>query len=196
VYILASLPIALKEWAVAVNALEEGAQILIMRKGGIIEETRDFQVKTDSFYFYPTYEHQKKELLKPQFEAQFDETMKGWSPDSTHVAISSFAKLSEDIEITDQEQLSLLQPFHIWTEAFAEERLRWKRKNPLHLMLLRVYKLEQPQKIAIEPTYMGCKSWIELQANLANIGMHPVVSDDEFSEQTALIKRTLGQNKK
>jgi hypothetical protein len=66
----------------------------------------------------------------------------------------------------------------------------------LHLMLLRVYKLEQPQKIAIEPTYMGCKSWIELQANLANIGMHPVVSDDEFSEQTALIKRTLGQNKK
>jgi hypothetical protein len=196
VYILASLPIALKEWAVAVNALEEGAQILIMRKGGIIEETRDFQVKTDSFYFYPTYEHQKKELLKPQFEAQFDETMKGWSPDSTHVAISSFAKLSEDIEITNQEQLSLLQPFHIWTEAFAEERLRWKRKNPLHLMLLRVYKLEQPQKIAIEPTYMGCKSWIELQANLANIGMHPVVSDDEFSEQTALIKRTLGQNKK
>jgi hypothetical protein len=196
VLVLTSLPIALKEWAVAVKALEEGTQILIMRKGGIIEETRDFQVKTDSFYLYPTYEHQKKELLKPQFEAQFDETMKGWSPDSTHVAISSFAKLSEDIEITDQEQLSLLQPFHIWTEAFAEERLRWKRKNPLHLMLLRVYKLEQPQKIAIEPTYMGCKSWIELQANLANIGMHPVVSDDEFSEQTALIKRTLGQNKK
>jgi hypothetical protein len=192
VYLLTSLPIALKEWAVAVKALEEGTQILIMRKGGIIEETRDFQVKTDSFYLYPTYEHQKKELLKPQFEAQIDETMKGWSPESTQVTISSFAKLSEDIEITDQEQLSLLQPFHIWTEAFAEERLRWKRKNPLHLMLLRVYKLEQPQKIAIEPTYLGCKSWIELQTNWANIGIRPVLSDDEFMERTAVIKRTLG----
>lgn len=88
---MTSLPIALKEWAVAVNALEEGTQILIMRKGGIIEETRDFQVKTDSFYFYPTYEHQKKELLKSQFETQFDETMRGWSPDNTYVTISSYA---------------------------------------------------------------------------------------------------------
>jgi hypothetical protein len=192
VYLLTSLPIALKEWAIAVKALEEGTQILIMRKGGIIEETRDFQVKTDSFYLYPTYEHQKKELLKPQFEAQIDETMKSWSPESTQVTISSFVKLSEDIEITDQEQLSLLQPFHIWTEAFAEERLRWKRKNPLHLMLLRVYKLDQPQKITIEPTYLGCKSWIELQANWANIGIHPVLSDDEFMERTAVIKRALG----
>ena len=57
-------PIALKEWAAAIKALENGTQIFIMRKGGIIEETRDFRVQSEAFYLYPTYEHQRKELLK------------------------------------------------------------------------------------------------------------------------------------
>ena len=50
----------------------------------------------------------------------------------------------EDIEVSDQEQLNQLFPFHIWTENFTEERLKWKRKNPLHIMILRVYTLVQP----------------------------------------------------
>ena len=59
---------ALKEWASAVKALEAGSQIFIMRKGGIIEETRDFQVVSNDFYLYPTYEHQRRELLKAPYQ--------------------------------------------------------------------------------------------------------------------------------
>ena len=66
----------------------------------------------------------------------------GWSAEDTQVTISSFARMVEDIEVSDQEQLNKLYPFHIWTENFTEERLKWKRKNPLHIMLLRVYTLD------------------------------------------------------
>lgn len=34
---------ALKEWASAIKALETGRQIMVMRKGGIVEETRHFE---------------------------------------------------------------------------------------------------------------------------------------------------------
>ena len=68
---------ALKEWASAVKALENGSQIFIMRKGGIVEETRDFQVESNDFFLYPTYEHQRKELLKEQYRGVIDETLSG-----------------------------------------------------------------------------------------------------------------------
>ena len=52
--------VALKEWAVTVNALAEGAQILLLRKGGIHEEGKDFRVIHPEFLLYPTYEHQRE----------------------------------------------------------------------------------------------------------------------------------------
>ncbi|MDG0790271.1 DUF1802 family protein [Cohnella ginsengisoli] len=48
-------PIALREWAVAVKALEAGKQIMVLRKGGIAEETKEFRLESPSFFlFRPT----------------------------------------------------------------------------------------------------------------------------------------------
>src|SRR5919206_951628 len=56
--LLASQQKALKEWAVVCRALAEGRQSVVLRKGGIIEETRDFALVERRFLLYPTYEHQ------------------------------------------------------------------------------------------------------------------------------------------
>ncbi|MCD1258823.1 DUF1802 family protein [Paenibacillus athensensis] len=184
-------PIALKEWAAAIRALESGAQMFIMRKGGIIEETRDFQVQAEAFYLYPTYEHQRRELLKEAYRPVIDQTLEGWTLDAATAAITCYAELVEDILIEDQERLGRLFPYHIWTENFAEERLRWKRKNPLHVLLLRVYKLDEPQEVPIDPAYLGCKSWIELTQPLGATDMKPVLSDAEFAERVAAIRAAL-----
>jgi hypothetical protein len=186
-------PIALKEWASAVKALADGSQIFIMRKGGIVEETRDFQVESDAFFLYPTYEHQRKELLKEEYRGFIDDSLSGWNPENPNVTISIYAKLVEDIETSDQEQLNKLYPFHIWTETFTEERLKWKRKNPLHIMLLRVYLLDSPLDIGIEQAYLGCKSWIQIQADaLTSRKMKPVLNDEEFAAKVAEVKQSLG----
>lgn len=184
--------IALKEWASAVKALEAGSQVFIMRKGGIVEETRDFQVESNDFFLYPTYEHQRKELLKEQYRGIIDDTLVNWRAEDTQVTITSFARMVEDIEVSDQAQLNRLFPFHIWTENFTDERLKWKRKNPLHIMILRVYKLNQPLQIEIEQAYIGCKSWIQLGVSLPDdSAMTPVLNEEEFNAQVAEIKCTL-----
>jgi hypothetical protein len=136
--------IALKEWAIAIDALEAGEQIIIMRKGGIIEETRDFQLESSAFFLFPTYEHQKKQLLKAEYQPRLDQILDGMEASKASVTITSYAEAVLDIEVNSQEDLNRLFPFHIWTEHFAEERLKWKREKPLHVLVLRVYKLAVP----------------------------------------------------
>lgn len=43
---------ALKEWAVAVDVLEQGKMIMLLRKGGIKEEGNCFQVVDDQVLLY------------------------------------------------------------------------------------------------------------------------------------------------
>lgn len=184
-------PIALKEWAAAVKALREGKQILVLRKGGIIEETQEFQVESHEFFLYPTYEHQRKELIKEEYRQEVDETLTGWSPENSSVKLTAYAEVADDIEIIDQDALNLLRGFHIWTDRFAEERLKWKRQKPLHVLLLRVYELEQPVEIDILPQYTGCKSWIEIQDAIQDTAKRPVLSDEQFQKIRLSVKAAL-----
>ncbi len=186
-------PIALKEWAVAVEALLSGRQILLMRKGGIAEETREFTIKSDRFFLYPTYEHQKAHLLKPEYR----ETLKMVSPAPETVEIRCFAELIEDIEVSSDEQLRRIADHHIWTDDFASERLRWKRTKPLHVLLLRVYELNEPIRLPVLPEYGGCKSWIELKTDVDLSGMdglRPVLTDKEWKEKADSVKHLLNMN--
>ncbi|SDX20321.1 DUF1802 family protein [Paenibacillus sp. CF384] len=185
-------PIALKEWAVAVKALTEGKQIMVLRKGGIAEETRDFQLKAPRFYFMPAFEHQRPELLKEPFRDDVRQIMGEWKPGATTIEIHAVAEAVEDIEIFNQETLNKLEDFHIWTETFAEDRLKWKRSKPLHLLLLRVSKLENPLTLPMQDQYSGCKSWVNLPEELAVIGAQPVLSDDEFNQRISQIHDALG----
>ncbi|WP_018756124.1 DUF1802 family protein [Paenibacillus terrigena] len=187
-------PVALKEWAVAIEALASGKQILLMRKGGIVEETRHFELKSPSFYVYPTYEHQRRELLKEANQSDIDVTLAGWSKDDTTVTLRLYAEVIEDIEIHDQETLNRLRDFHIWTDHFAEERLKWKKKLPLHVLLLRVYKLDPGLSIEIVEEYLGCKSWVNLPTQVTSIErshLVPVLSDEKFQGQVESIRRAL-----
>ncbi|MGO4107933.1 DUF1802 family protein [Paenibacillus sp. YAF4_2] len=187
----ANYPVALKEWAVTVKALQEGHLMLVMRKGGIIEETRDFQLVSPGFYLMPAYEHQKEHLLKADYQGQIPGTMEGWTPDMASIKLSSYAEAVEDIEITDQATLDRIREYHIWTDTFAEERLKWKRTKPLHLLLLRVYRLEKPVELPMQPAYNGCKSWVSLNEDIPQPLMTPVLSDKEFEQQVWLIKQAL-----
>ena len=49
--------LALKEWAVVVNALPTDRQIMVLRKGGIHRDDKDFRIVHPEFLLFPTYEH-------------------------------------------------------------------------------------------------------------------------------------------
>ncbi|MFC4102831.1 DUF1802 family protein [Paenibacillus xanthanilyticus] len=190
----ANQPAALRDWAVAVKALAEGKQILVLRKGGIAEETRDFKLVSDAFYLLPAYEHQKPELLKEAYRHGIAETLEDWDPEQGTIRVGAYAEAVADIEIRDQETLDRIREFHIWTDAFAEERLKWKRSKPLHLLLLRVYAAAEPLEIPMLPSYSGCKSWVSLEEQSLELrpDWKPVLDDEEFAKQRDAVIAALG----
>ena len=58
------MPIAFKEWAVTVRALAEGEQLITLRKGGIREENKHFEIEHDRFFLYPTFDHQQGQFVR------------------------------------------------------------------------------------------------------------------------------------
>ena len=183
--------IALKEWAVTVRALAQGDQILLLRKGGIHEEGKDFRVIHPEFLLYPTYEHQREDLLKFEHQPALRRLLEN-TPDRDSITFTHFAHVEELIEVSDEEKVEDLGPHHIWNSEYAQSRLRWKPMLPLSIMLLRVYELAELQTIPYIPEYGGCTSWVELIPRMDLMGLTPVLSDDEFHRQVDLIKGSLG----
>ena len=176
---------ALKEWAVAINALQDGKTILLMRKGGIREQNNRFEVQHRQILLYPTYEHQKSELLKENYAKQVIPVTSGWHPET--VTINSWANITHVLQLKESETLDALLPYHIWNEQFASERYKWKPRQALYLLLLRTYKLALPREIPYLAEYGGCKSWINLAQTISLQGSVPVLGDEEYSRLAAAI---------
>ena len=185
--------IAFKEWAVTVNALAQGRQVLLMRKGGIHEVTKDFRVAHPEFLLYPTYEHQNADLLKASSQSLFEETLTNSIPTDT-ITFSNWAQVTETIKVAELEKLQELSNHHIWTNQYTESRLRWKPMVPLSIMLLRVFKLEEPVTIPWIKEYAGCTSWVEIMPKI-NLGqLTPAMNDRDYQNSVASIKDCLGFN--
>jgi hypothetical protein len=177
---------ALKEWSVAVEALEAGKTIMLLRKGGIREANKNFEVPYRQVLLYPTYEHQKPHLLKPEYASRITPVESGWHPET--VRIASCAEITEILLITDSEKIKALQAYHIWNEQMISDRLKWKPHQPLSILLLRVYLLPQPTIIPYNEAYKGCQSWLDLVEPISLGNLTPVLSDCSYHQQIAAIK--------
>ncbi len=173
-----SLQHALKEWAVAVRALERGETALVVRKGGIREKA--FAVPRARFLLFKSYEHQKPEQLKPAYHELLRSIPE--RRDDGPVVFTSFAEVRGAYEVSETEELEALDPYHIWTHAYAESRLKWRPKKPLTVLVLRTYVLPEPVELGYRAEYGGCKSWIELEKNVLTAGSRPAIDDAAFEE--------------
>ena len=169
---------ALKEWAVAVEALERGETALVVRKGGIREKT--FAVPKTRFLFFKSYEHQKADQLKPAYHDLLRSIPQ--RRDDEPVIFTSFAEVYRAYEVSEAEELEALDPHHIWTHEYAESRLKWRPKKPLTILVLRTYLLPEPIVLDYRDSYGGCKSWIELEEAVPIAGSRPALEDTAFEE--------------
>ncbi len=154
-----SMP-ACKEWAVVVDALLRGQQVLDLRKGGLHEPGRAFSLPAPRFWLFPTYEHQQAELLKPAHRSAL-ERVRAERVDGV-VHLRGWAEVVGVARVTEPRQLADLEDEFIWTIDYAAKRLRWKRRQPLWLMALRVWRLHRPLVTPERPDYRGCTSWVTL----------------------------------
>ena len=198
------MPIALKEWAVTVRALAEGEQLVTLRKGGIREVGRHFELEHDRFFLYPTFDHQRNDLVRashlPELGRALEEgvwpggeppadalTRDGGIPQPERVRIRAWAEVAASYLVTDPRCVDALTPYHVWTPDYAEKRLRWKRRHPLHVVVLRTYRIPRPVTVRVREDYAGCRSWVEVQRALPFEGT-PVLSDEEFERVTEEIE--------
>jgi hypothetical protein len=178
---LDTLQHALKEWAVAVRALERGETALVVRKGGIREKA--FAVSRTRFLLLPGYEHQRPELLKGEYRG----LMGGISDlsDDGPLRFSSFAEVEGAYEVSEAEELSALDEHHMWTPEYAESRFKWRPKKPLTVLVLRMYLLPRAVELPYRDEYGGCKSWTELQEPVSIDGARAALSDEDFQRLVA-----------
>ena len=171
--------------AVAVEALEAGSTIALLRKGGIRETGKGFQIKHRQILLYPTYEHQKPQLLKPEYAKEVTPVSSGWHPET--VRIGSCASITDVFTLKDSATVEKLYPYHIWNAQMIDDRLKWQSDRPVSVLLLRVYCLPQAIYIPYHKTYGGCKSWIDLVEPISLDGLIPVLSDREYRHKVTAI---------
>jgi len=182
--------LALKEWAVAVDALARGEQIVTLRKGGIHRDDKEFRIVHPEFLLYPTFEHQKVELLQEKYRDDLKMTLEEDDVPGL-VTLGYWCEVTDKFEVLDDQVLSTLSEHHIWSEGYAQKRLHWRPKQPLTVALLRVYALQQPQALPVLDEYIGCKSWVELGQEVPLGAMTPVISDAVYDAGAEAVRRAL-----
>ncbi len=176
---------ALKEWATVIKALENGNQTVLLRKGGILETASGFKVEANKFALFPTYEHQENASLKSQFYGYLADARES-QPKEGYNRITSIAEVVDERDVSSNEKIEQLSPFHIWSDSYIVERMNWMPSKPMKAVFLRVFKIPTIE-IPILPDYHGCKSWIELNVN-PDAGK-AVLSDAELESQLAEFRR-------
>jgi hypothetical protein len=174
------MKVALKEWALVIEALGRGAQVFLLRKGGIAEGRRGFELRHRKFLFFPTWEHQHAESVKPEYRDLLQQ-LQPQNPES--VAIGHGAEVTDIVPAPSREQFRRLAPHHVWTESFIDVRYGYRPDLPLFLVVVRVYRLPRVVEIANDRHYAGCRSWVDLSEGVSNEGRLPAIGADLFEKQ-------------
>ncbi len=172
------MKIALKEWAVVIEAMAAGHQIFLLRKGGIAEAGPGFEPTHREFLFFPTWEHQHRDSVRPEFHRLFSKTAE---PGPENLEIRYMGKVT-DVRMapSSRPQMDHLTPHHIWTDTYVDKRYDYRPDLPAYVVIVRVFRLSEPRRIPLDPRYAGCRSWVELYEDLPTGSLEPVIDDTGF----------------
>jgi hypothetical protein len=183
---------AFKEWAVVVDALGRGGQIIILRKGGISEERGGFKMAHERFLLFPTLFHQQRESVIAAAQERYDVIAPKFpSPDKLRLEFFAEIKLAKQLKSLAEAEA--LRGQHIWRAEVIAERFDWGKEKAIFALGARVYRLPKAIELKMLPAYGGCKSWVELEREIATEGAEPVLTDEEFESGLARMQEALGR---
>ncbi|HEX2206575.1 MAG TPA: DUF1802 family protein [Longimicrobium sp.] len=181
--------VALKEWAVAEEALATGQIALLVRKGGIHERRGDFGVEHREFWIFPTGWHQNPadlaEPLHPLLEALSP-------PERGTVPFRVYAVVDDVFRIENPGVLDRVDGMHPLALPAAHYRFEYRGRPFIHALILRAHRLEEPVALPDTLRYEGCVSWVDLDTPIPTAGLTPVLSDEDFTTLKGEIIRRLG----
>ena len=181
---------ALKEWASVIWALEQGNQVVLIRKGGLIEPGSGFEWASRDFLFYPTFEHQTVNFVREPYRSYLEQAQ-ARKPSSGRLQLTLYGQVAWSVKTTEPDAVERLRAFHIYHEAFVQQRLRWQPDQPLVIAAVRAFRLPQPIERPLLDRYAGCKSWVELEQPVSVQAAVPVLDDQAFADQLQRIQSHL-----
>ncbi len=182
--------IALKEWAIVVEALASGEQLILVRKGGIRDPKGSFQLEHREFLLYPTLEHQNEEAVRPEFRKRLASLSQ--RAGSSAVPLKVYGGVAFCGQMRDPARLAELTSYHVWTPEFFEQRIKYRPQAPTLVVVLRAYLLSKEVLHPVKPEYAGCKSWVPLSEPVPLEGAQPIVDNRRFREALEKITARLG----
>lgn len=177
---------AFKEWDAVCAALASGRQSLILRKGGIDEGPGGFAPEHAVFWLYPTNVHQGQQGVKP--EEAYASSLSAVSENV--VPIEYLAAVALIGRVERLEDLSALDPLHIWTQETVERRFHYRQPG-LWVLGVRVHRLPAPLQLGVTPEFVGCKSWVPLGVEIATDPLVPVLPDPAYHASLDAIRAAL-----
>ncbi len=155
---------ALKEWAVIAEAVATGRQVFVLRKGGIAEGKRGFELKHSRFLLFPTWEHQQRDSLRPEFHDLFERLR---PEDDRRITIRYWAEAVDILRApSDRQPLIEASDLHVWRENYINMRYDYRPDLPLWVITLKPHVLAEPVEVENSRFYRGCRSWVELRESV------------------------------
>lgn len=182
--------IAYKEWAGVRDALWDGRQTILIRKGGVAESEGPggFQPEHAQFWIYPTHIHEGEQGLR----AEADPVRRHESAAGT-VLVNVFAHVQSATWFAREESLDLLARFHVLKAETMNKRFHYRRPG-LWVLLTRVFVARPGFTIAIRPEDAGCKTWVSLDQPLSTAGLTPALDDRAWRQTASRFERLLEAN--
>lgn len=181
--------IAFKEWAVVVDTLGCGEQIIILRKGGISEGRGGFQVEHDRFLLFPTLFHQQRESVLPAAQARYDVLAPALSAE--WLRLEYFVEVVDWRFIDSFETAQRLIGQHVWREEVIRDRFDWGKSKSIHALAVRVFQLPQPAELPMRAEYGGCKSWVDLNCDISTDNAAPALNEAAFQAKLEAFRAAL-----
>jgi hypothetical protein len=164
---------ALKEWAPVCERLGSGDQILLLRKGGLLERKEGFQVEHREFFLFPTRFHAEAEGPEERVELRL------------------YATVEDEVRVDELDRLRALEGQHAVPWEDVEKRFHYGKERGVNVLALRAYRLTRPHSIDNARDYGGCRSWVELRSDLPVEHEGPVLSREAFRRKLEALQAAL-----
>ena len=172
-----SCGVAFKEWAGVCEALAQGRQSIILRKGGIAEGPGGFTPEHPAFWLYPTHVHEAQQGLRCDAPIRA-----AWAQAEPSVPLQVLAAVESIAWVDRADLLPALEPLHVWTAETVLKRFQY-RQSGLWVLAVRMYSRSEPALIPATAEHAGCKTWVPLERPVPTLGVQPVVSEDEAARR-------------
>jgi len=174
---------ALKETASVIEALLDGDQAVLLRKGGMGED--GFDLEADRFLMLPTRKSKKKGRYERHNDLLTDERF-----DTEEIVAAAEATSVEKVTVDPDSYPEVLLDETVFNRQGVEKKVGYKTDVLLSLVFVRVYRIEPAVALEMREEYGGCTSWVELGEQF-EIDVEPVLSDEEYREKVGRIKEVL-----